>query len=182
MAAICMAALLLAATPSDGSSSDYPASPSVRRNAQDLRREVSEQLRREARSEGAENETAVRALVELHHALQQDRTLAASERTRLTGKIRSRLLRVSRRLSTADDPRASAGQALAASGAGGGRAADDHGPELVELIQTVIAPQSWDINGGPGAIYYYRPLRALVIRQTDEVHGQIGDVLGQMRP
>lgn len=57
----------------------------------------------------------------------------------------------------------------------------DNGQQLVDLIQRVIRPETWDINGGPGSIYYWRPGRALVIRQMDEVHGQIGDVLGQLR-
>ncbi|KKL21876.1 hypothetical protein LCGC14_2441080, partial [marine sediment metagenome] len=44
----------------------------------------------------------------------------------------------------------------AAQGAfGGGAWADnDHGEALVELIQQVISPATWDVNGGPGAIYY----------------------------
>ena len=56
----------------------------------------------------------------------------------------------------------------------------DHGQELVDLIQKTISPGSWDINGGPGSIYYWRPGRAIVVRQTDEVHGRLGDVLQQM--
>ena len=39
----------------------------------------------------------------------------------------------------------------------------DYGPELVDIIQTVISPKTWDINGGPGAVVYYAPLRVLVI-------------------
>jgi hypothetical protein len=68
-------------------------------------------------------------------------------------------------------------------GVGGGvlgPADQDHGEALVDLIQKTISPASWDINGGNGSIYYWRPGRALVIRQTGEVHGQIGDVLEQM--
>jgi hypothetical protein len=57
----------------------------------------------------------------------------------------------------------------------------DHGEELVELIQTVIRPETWDVNGGTGTIYYWYPGRALVIRQMDEVHEEIADVLGQLR-
>jgi hypothetical protein len=57
----------------------------------------------------------------------------------------------------------------------------DHGEQLVELIQTVIRPETWDINGGTGTIYYWYPGRALVIRQMDEVHEEIADVLGQLR-
>jgi hypothetical protein len=57
----------------------------------------------------------------------------------------------------------------------------DYGPELVEIIQAVISPKTWDINGGPGAVVYYAPLRVLVVSAPDDVHPQIGDLLGQMR-
>jgi hypothetical protein len=57
----------------------------------------------------------------------------------------------------------------------------DSGPDLVNLIQTVIAPRTWDVNGGPGSVVYYRNLQALVIRAPSEVHGQVGDALGQLR-
>ena len=62
---------------------------------------------------------------------------------------------------------------------GAGQSADDHGPELVELIQQTVAPQTWDVNGGLGTVYYWRPGRALVIRQTGDVHDQIGGLLEQ---
>jgi len=64
---------------------------------------------------------------------------------------------------------------------GGAMQMPDHGQELVELIQTVIRPETWDVNGGLGSIYYWYPGRALVVRQTDEVHGEIGGVLDQLR-
>jgi len=57
----------------------------------------------------------------------------------------------------------------------------DHGQALIDLIQTVIRPETWDVHGGRGTIYYWYPGRALVIRQTDEVHEQIGGVLDQLR-
>lgn len=57
----------------------------------------------------------------------------------------------------------------------------DYGPELVDIIQTVISPKTWDINGGNGAVVYYAPLRVLVISAPGEVHPQIGGLLGQMR-
>ena len=63
---------------------------------------------------------------------------------------------------------------------GGGRYSYDHGPELVDLIQQTIAPHTWDVNGGLGSIYYWRPGRAMVIRQTGDVHGQVGGLLQQM--
>lgn len=58
---------------------------------------------------------------------------------------------------------------------------DDYGQQLVDLIQKTIAPSTWDVNGGLGTIYYWRPGRALVVRQTGEVHDQMGDALGQLR-
>lgn len=59
--------------------------------------------------------------------------------------------------------------------------ATDAGSDLVDLIQKTIAPQSWNINGGPGAIYYWSPGRALVISANQEVHEQLGDLLDQLR-
>jgi hypothetical protein len=57
----------------------------------------------------------------------------------------------------------------------------DYGPELAELIQATVSPATWDINGGPGAIVYYAPLRVLVVSAPGEVHGGVADVLGQLR-
>jgi hypothetical protein len=66
-------------------------------------------------------------------------------------------------------------------GAGGAAAPDDTGADLADLIQTTIAPASWERNGGLGSIYYWFPGRALAIRQTEDVHHQVGAVLGQLR-
>ncbi len=79
-------------------------------------------------------------------------------------------------------PTASAAGSTAPAGAfGGGAGPSDSGQDLVDLIQTVIRPASWDVNGGNGSIYYWYPGKCLVIRQTGEVHGEIGDVLDQLR-
>ena len=71
-------------------------------------------------------------------------------------------------------------QVFAATQKRGGAAADD-GQELVELIESVIAPDFWDTNGGPGSIRYYQPLHALVVRATSEMHHSIGTTLKQLR-
>jgi len=69
-----------------------------------------------------------------------------------------------------------------AAGAAGGRAGPpDWGPALVELIERTIAPEFWDTNGGPGAIRYYYPLHALVVRATSDVHYRVGTVLEDLR-
>jgi hypothetical protein len=190
MSSIWIASLLLAATSADAAGNVPATSPptafarasadeySSLRRAHQLREAVARQLRREAVSEragnDAENEAATRALVKLHAQLVEDTALTTDERTHLMGVIRSRLSRVESRLKQRIKRQDStAGR--------GGAAADDSGPELVELIQTVIAPQSWAVHGGPGTMRYYRPLRVLVIRQTSEVHEQLGGVLRQMR-
>lgn len=84
--------------------------------------------------------------------------------------------------------RQAGGGAAALPAAGGGMMdsrgrlpADDYGQQLVELIQKTIAPSTWDVNGGLGTIYYWRPGRALVVRQTGEVHERMGGALEQLR-
>jgi hypothetical protein len=64
---------------------------------------------------------------------------------------------------------------------GGAMGPPDYGPALVELIQRTIAPGFWDVNGGPGTIVYYAPLRALVVRATGEIHGNLRGALGGLR-
>jgi hypothetical protein len=63
---------------------------------------------------------------------------------------------------------------------GQGAVKDDAGDDLVELIQKTISPGSWDRNGGPGSIYYWRPGRAIVVSAGGDVHDQVGDLLEQM--
>lgn len=57
----------------------------------------------------------------------------------------------------------------------------DAGEQLVELIRQTVAPESWVENGGSGSMYYWWPGRALIVRQTDEVHEQIADLLRQLQ-
>jgi hypothetical protein len=66
-------------------------------------------------------------------------------------------------------------------GGGFGPLLGDSGQELVDLIQAVIAPQTWDVNGGPGSIKYWRPGLSIVVRASDEVHGQIGGLVDQLQ-
>jgi hypothetical protein len=37
------------------------------------------------------------------------------------------------------------------------------------------------LNGGEGTLFFYAPLNVLVVRQTAEVHEQLGGNLGQLR-
>jgi hypothetical protein len=66
-------------------------------------------------------------------------------------------------------------------GAPGGASALDNGQQLVELIQEVVAPDIWDVNGGPAVIRYYAPLKVLVVTAPADVHGDVGAVLDGLR-
>jgi len=57
----------------------------------------------------------------------------------------------------------------------------DAGEQLVDLIRQTVAPETWVENGGSGSMYYWWPGRALIVRQTDEVHEQIADLLRQLQ-
>ena len=75
------------------------------------------------------------------------------------------------------------GPAQVFSRAGGayGGGVGDYGADLVSLIENTIAPEFWDTVGGPGTIMYYRPLHALVVRATSEIHHTLGGTLDALR-
>ncbi len=62
----------------------------------------------------------------------------------------------------------------------GGGAAGDYGEQLADLIRRTIAPSTWDTMGGPGTIHYWQPGQAMVVRQRQDVHQQIGDLFRQL--
>ena len=64
-------------------------------------------------------------------------------------------------------------------GAGGGSQADFD--SLIELIQSTVQPESWEDVGGPGSVAPFETNLSLVIRQTEEVHEEIVDLLEQLR-
>jgi len=68
---------------------------------------------------------------------------------------------------------------LGPGGIGGGTQADFD--SLIDLIQTTVAPTTWDEVGGPGSISEFRNNLSLVISQTQDVHEQIVDLLEQLR-
>jgi hypothetical protein len=44
---------------------------------------------------------------------------------------------------------------------------------LIDAITSTVDPESWERRGGPGVIRYYDPLRALIVRQSAEVHTEM---------
>lgn len=64
---------------------------------------------------------------------------------------------------------------------GGGAIHQRGADELIDLITTTIDPETWDVHGGNGSIFYYSNLRVLVISQTQEVHEKIGGIQRGLR-
>lgn len=52
---------------------------------------------------------------------------------------------------------------------------------LQQLIESTIAPESWQAAGGTGQIQPYSPTLSLIIRQTPEIHQQIAALLTGLR-
>lgn len=52
---------------------------------------------------------------------------------------------------------------------------------LMEIITSTIKPESWEENGGKGVIRYFQLGHGMVIRATADVHGELGDLVGQLR-
>ncbi len=64
-------------------------------------------------------------------------------------------------------------------GMGGGPQADFD--SLEELITTTVAPETWEEVGGPGTISHLETNLSLVVRQTQEVHEEVAELLEQLR-
>lgn len=194
-----------AATPPATAPAEKPQT--VSRSGPELRDAVRAALPRWARPADAEADRAACEFLMLYQELQRDDQLSAAQREYFVTKVRSRLFRLSdqiakrvaieKRLAKAKDAEAADApegksdsmsqassppdrQGDAGMFGGGAMQVPDHGEVLVDLIQRTIAPNTWDINGGPGSIYYWYPGRAIVVRQMGEVHGQITDLLEQM--
>ncbi len=192
--------------PANAVQSTADAAPTVGQEytAGQLRTAVHDALRREATSRDAAHESALRKLLALYRGLEQDTQLGDAERRQLRWLLRNRLARGSRALKSqlANGPASSKATPAVPSKAAklpkaddgilaqrpqapgppaAARSAQQNGQELVDLIQKTIAPSTWDVNGGPGVIRFFENKQSLVIRQTDEVHGQLGEVIRQLR-
>jgi hypothetical protein len=207
-ASILVAILLLAGSPGE---TPQPASAQESievavRPPHELRKAIHEALKRSAPTGDPDPYVVTPDLLALYAELRLDTQIEEFDRKRRLGLLRNRLETIAKNLEkTADSPLGrrpqattqppdvqSRGDVLAQQGlpAGGGAAGpnaragqgpQDNGQALVDLIKRTIAPTTWADLGGPGTIYYYRPLRVLVIRQTGEVHEKIGGVMGGLR-
>ncbi|MBW3539390.1 MAG: hypothetical protein KY476_03900 [Planctomycetes bacterium] len=162
---------------------------SVLQTPDELRDTYRQVLTESAPREKPDYDVTVPRLVLVYEELQSAEGFSHSERSQMRGRLKGRLEQVEDRLarralalrkeaararlrsrsSDGDPPHLSGGGELA-------RAND-----LIALIQKTIAPESWDVNGGRGSMSYFSLLKVLVVRQTGEVHHQLGDGLGQLR-
>ncbi len=183
MTGLLFAAVMVVGVPAE----DFPAP----RTIVQWRRDVSQALQLHAKAKTpAEVSDAVRTLTRLDYQVKIDRLLPQFERQQLHAKMWSRLLRVKndlkrdakRRSSLASTPKNNTPTINEFGGHGGGAVGPgDSGQELVDLIQTTIAPDFWDTVGGPGVIYYWPNFHALVVSATGDVHENLGGLVDGLR-
>jgi hypothetical protein len=127
-------------------------------------------------------------LVLLRAAVLRSEELSRSERIQARNRIDyclekslERLQRQKARLTKqAADPAGNKVGRNADSHLGGGSGAAVQAQQLISLIEATIQPESWANNGGLGAIRYWAPGYALVIRNTQAVHEEIGGLIGTL--
>lgn len=119
-------------------------------------------------------DTAVPRLISLYVQLETIDLLPRAERTRMRRSIEGRLVKQLEVL--AREKRKHDRSAPRTPLAGGGATAFA-AQQLIDLIVTTIAPETWRQVGGNGSIMFYPHNPALVIRQSSEVHEQISDLL-----
>jgi hypothetical protein len=118
-------------------------------------------------------ETAAQRLIAMHGVLSR-RESARKRHAKESDKSTERLVRASERVarsqSTTRVPEALGGTEA------------ENAQALIALIENTVDPDSWESRGGNGTVIYFGGrIKALVIRQTGEVHRQIGGTLGAVR-
>ncbi|MCA9055395.1 MAG: hypothetical protein KDA75_16250 [Planctomycetaceae bacterium] len=53
--------------------------------------------------------------------------------------------------------------------------------ELSVILQSVVAPDSWEMSGGQGRVTAHGRTLSLIVRQTDSGHDEIGHLLDELR-
>ncbi len=173
--------------PAGTSAAPEPSSAQVReeRSYHEIRQDMHKLLRQEAVTQQRDQwRGVVVRLAELYGEIVRDKRLPASDTlSAFRVQLRSRLLKIQKRLERDLAAREDGSQhdVTNSPGAAGGAALADYGGALVELIQRTIAPEFWDVNGGPGTIVYYRQWQALVVRATGDIHEKIGGTVEDLR-
>ena len=187
----------LCVLPNDGAAGPSPSASAMapqHRSAAELHGAVQESLRRWARRDDSSADRAAHELLELYAEVGGHPTLARECRNALSARLRSRLAGLAQQIAVRDaktvrvpngnQPWLAQGGGPGAQLAPGGNQGNDAGAyvgsDLAEVIRRTIAPSTWDVNGGQGVIVLWRPGNALVIRQSQEVHAQVGQLLNAL--
>jgi general secretion pathway protein D len=139
--------------------------------SREAREAVARALRESSRASGRDAIDATPPVVATYRQVAHSEKVSVAERRRLQAQLRTRLSELHDVLHR---------RVIRASSSKSGGIATD-AQQLIDLIQTTIAPETWAVNGGEGTLFFYAPLNVLVVRQTAEVHEQIGGTVGQLR-
>lgn len=52
---------------------------------------------------------------------------------------------------------------------------------LMDLIESTVKPETWEVVGGPGTIRSFEPNLCIIVTQTQDVHEEITSLLEQLR-
>jgi hypothetical protein len=147
---------------------------------------IRDALRRWAQAEDNQAEAASRELLALYEQLGTNDRLPSTLREQYRGKIRGRLEKLAEQIGRTVSPPVQAPPRQRPPVAGTMNAVDavigqigamrrpattapyatESGEALIDMIQRTIAPESWDVNGGRGSIFYWAPGQALIVRQS----------------
>ena len=97
--------------------------------------------------------------------LVKDEVVLVTSRTKMAGELRTHVYPVADLVVTTQPA----------------RPGSDAVEELRDVVEAVIAPNSWDTVGGPGSVQYFGGAKVVVVSQTPDVHEQVRDLLGQLR-
>ena len=157
----------------------------VRLNRIQLRALYTQLIRETARGQRPDPMKSAPRLLDLFHLIPHVERVSQADKTRMRKGLTARLEEMAillnrqlRRTSAQSQERRTTrqtGKTLA------GPAEQRNARELINLIQAAVAPDSWDVNGGKGTIFFYSPLNVLVIRATGDVHREVGDTLDLLR-
>ena len=111
----------------------------------EAREAVKAALRDSRRAGGRDAAETAPAVLAAYRRIGASERLPAGERRRLQAQLQTRLSELQSTLRHRE-------QRAAASHSGGVVA---NAQDLIDLIQTTIAPETWEINGGQGTIFYF---------------------------
>lgn len=152
----------------------------------ELRKAYHAMMLKSAKRSKAEPHEFIPEMVQLHSELKQTENLSHSESSKKAGIVKNRLEETYEKLKReAIRMEADIKRTAYRTNARTTKTPELNGPaqelaranELIELIQSTIEPDHWDVNGGKGSIRYFANLKVLVVRAKSDVHYQIGNNL-----